>query len=131
MIRAEKFILPGICLVLLSACELDQKAQGSEAEAKCDCAELKQQGAQYLGGEDGGAWLLLSKETGSEDKLYRIREFQEGTCGLAWDGLFLLRNEGFDRAKPYRFIPLSTYEYCSVEQNGRVFRFDFKRKAGT
>ncbi len=129
--RAEKFILLGVCLVLLNACELDQKAQGNEAEAKHDCAELRQQGAQYLGGEDGGAWLLLSKEKGSENNLYRIREFHEGTCELAWDGLFLLRDEGFDSAKPYRFIPLSTYEYCSVEQNGRVFKFDFKRKAGT
>lgn len=129
--RAEKLISFGIFLIVLSACGLDQKGEVSGAESKHDCAELKRLGAKHLGGEDGGTWLLLSKETGPENNSYRIKSFYESTCQPAWDGIFSLRNEGFDSSKPYKFIPLSTYESCSVEQNGHIFRFDFKRKAGT
>lgn len=116
------------CIATLNNCGIDENAARNKGVDHPNCSKLENFGALYLGGEDGGAWFLISRESCLDSNSFRIREFHETTCELAWDGIFTLKSDGFDISKPYTFVPLSSYEYCSIEQNGVVFKLEFKKR---
>jgi hypothetical protein len=79
-------------------------------------------GVQYLHGIGSGAYFLLEKK--DKKYSYRIRRFDDfGNCDC--DGVFEVNDADFDAKQLFYFIHDSNCNYCHVQQQGYIFRFDF------
>lgn len=79
--------------------------------------------AQWLSGIAAGAWFELH-DLGSKTE-YRFRRISP-YGNLDCDAVFKVEDEAFDYNLDYQFVHYSNCKFFNIEQNGKVFRFDFK-----
>ena len=81
--------------------------------------------AQWINGVGGGAWFELHALGHKSD--YRLRRISPyGNVDV--DGVYKISEPGFDIKEEYQFAPYSNCNFVHIEQNGKIFRFDFLRK---
>lgn len=79
--------------------------------------------AQWLDGIAAGAWFELHKT--EHDFLYRFRRISPyGNIDV--DAHFELLQEGFEYEVNYKFVHYSNCAFFHIEQNNRIFRFNYK-----
>ena len=83
------------------------------------------EGAQFLEGTGSSAYFMLEE---IEGKL-RVTRFAENG-DQDFQGMALLP-EGFSIMIPYKFVYDSNCLYCTVEQDGKTFRFELSKDVGT
>jgi hypothetical protein len=95
--------------------------------------KLIKQGATFLKNEEDSnrTWFLITKEKCLEDREYRITQYWGSECDLSWDAVFIPeKGQKLNLQEEYIFVPLSTYEFCTIEQHGKTivlhFREDYK-----
>ena len=88
---------------------------------KIDKKQLKSKrgNAQLLKGIGASAYFELLKQ----DKNYIIKRYNEN-FEQDFEGEFSVDKPNFNIKKPYQFVYDSNCNYCHVEQNGEVFRFE-------
>lgn len=83
---------------------------------------VKAQHAQWLSGIAAGAWFeLYALESKTQYRFRRISPYGHIDC----DGIYILRDEGFDINLEYQFIHYSNCLFFNIEQGGKSYRFDF------
>jgi hypothetical protein len=86
---------------------------------------IHNENAQWLNGVGGGAWFELHALSYESD--YRLRRISPyGNVDV--DGVYRISQSGFDSNEEYQFVPYSNCNIAHIEQNGKIFRFDFIRK---
>ena len=75
--------------------------------------------AQLLKGIGASAYFELIEN----DKNYIIKRYNEN-FEQDFKGEFLINKSSFNIEKPYQFVYDCNCNYCHVEQNGEIFRFD-------
>ncbi len=81
--------------------------------------------AQWLGGIGAGAWFTLDKYPDIQGREFRIRRFDPDES-LIFDRIFTCEDVSFDASRPHQFVYDSNAYWCSIMQNGRLYRFTFK-----
>ncbi len=76
-------------------------------------------GAQLLTGVGSSAYFKI-QDYGSNFEIFRYDE----QFNLDFQGVFSVNDNSFDIRKHYKFIHDSNCEYCHIEQNGQIYRFD-------
>lgn len=79
--------------------------------------------AQWLSGIAAGAWFELH-DLGSKTE-YRFRRISP-YGNIDCDAVFKVEDEAFDYHLEFQFVHYSNCKFFNIEQNGKVFRFDFK-----
>lgn len=78
--------------------------------------------AQWLSGIAAGAWYELY--TTDQLLLFRLRRISP-VGNLDTDGLYRVEDEAFIYDDHYNFVHYSNCKFFHVQQNGKIFRFDF------
>ncbi|MEM9680612.1 MAG: DUF6695 family protein, partial [Bacteroidota bacterium] len=87
--------------------------------------DVRHENSQWLSGIAAGAWFELYDIGESEH--YRFRRISPyGNVDV--DGIYGITLADFDIRKPYSFIQYSNCWFFHIEQNGKVFRFDYLRE---
>ncbi|WP_299368133.1 DUF6695 family protein [Winogradskyella sp.] len=83
---------------------------------------IKAEHAQWLSGIAAGAWFeLYDLDNRVEYRFRRISPYGHIDC----DAVVKVRDESFDIDFNYRFVHYSNCLFINVEQDSRVYRFDF------
>jgi len=86
---------------------------------------IKQEKAQWLPGIGGGAWFELHNINHHVE--YRFRRISpHGNIDV--DGIYQLKEKGFDINSSYEFAHHSNCKSVHVNQDDRMYRFEFLRK---
>lgn len=77
--------------------------------------------AQWLSGKDSGFWFTIDEHDISKLS-YTIHCFDQ-YGNLSFKGLYNVDHPGFNVSEPYSFTHLSHYNYCSISQKNKLYRF--------
>ena len=84
--------------------------------------DIKAEHAQWLSGIAAGAWFeLYDLDHQIEYRFRRISPYGHIDC----DAVFRVTDDSFDIAIDYQFVHYSNCSFINIEQNSKVYRFDF------
>ena len=85
--------------------------------------DIKANHAQWLGGIAAGAWFeIYDLGSKTEFRFRRVSPYGNVDC----DGVYKVDNESFDIKSAYQFVHYSNCLFFHIEQDSKVFRFDFQ-----
>jgi len=86
--------------------------------------KVRQENAQWLGGIAAGAWFeIYDLDKNTEFRFRRISPYGNVDC----DGIYKVNNENFDINSNYKFVHYSNCQFFHINQNGKIFRFEYQK----
>mgnify|MGYP000312379802 FL=1 len=86
--------------------------------------KVRQENAQWLGGIAAGAWFeIYDLDKNTEFRFRRISHYGNVDC----DGIYKVNNENFDINSNYKFVHYSNCQFFHINQNGKIFRFEYQK----